>query len=504
VTHTADETTSRGGVALPTGHRVAQTANLVVIREEDPRQQRGFRLAFAALVLCSAAVTGVLGATAGPGAAILVLGGAVAAACAVWAPGYLLGAYLVIAFYKGALQTYSPVDITVLLAIPNALQIVPVLLSRRERRVSLMAIALLMTLSFLIIGSVLYAPDQSLALANAANWWALVLLPIVPAAVRVGSDRRYVSEMLWVFFGIGVLVVALGVTQLSSIDRLVVLDENTLQVAYAALLVPLVGVSFVLRQRSPSLRALTIVLIPAAIVSAVASGSRGPIAIFALMATVSVLAYALEPTHRQRRISGLVGGSVAIAVVLAVAGGGIVSTLPSLSIERFTLFGDFVQSGISGELNPTTGDVSSQERLTLFGLAVSLFEDHPILGVGSAGFAALSPRFLNATEADVYPHDSVLQFAAEYGVVGLVLFAWLIWVGMRRRLAPNNPTRAVRIVFVFFLLNSLLSGDIFSYRELWGTLIVVLLVEDHAAAPTARTQAPSARRSSAPMPTAVA
>ena len=48
---------------------------------------------------------------------------------------------------------------------------------------------------------------------------------------------------------------------------------------------------------------------------------------------------------------------------------------------------------------------------------------------------------------------------------------------MTRRLPSEGPWRAVRILFLFYLLNAMVSGDIFSDRETWGLLLLVLLIE---------------------------
>ncbi len=115
-----------------------------------------------------------------------------------------------------------------------------------------------------------------------------------------------------------------------------------------------------------------------------------------------------------------------------------------------------------------------ESRLRLYGLAVSLFEERPILGVGTSGFQALSPRTLGPLEADAYPHNALFQFGAEYGLVGVALFVTIVLLGLTRKLPSGSALSTLRIVFLFFLLNAMVSGNILDDRTLWGLLLVVL------------------------------
>ncbi len=91
------------------------------------------------------------------------------------------------------------------------------------------------------------------------------------------------------------MTVVLGLVQMTGTRRLVVLDMNTIQTARVALLEPLIGVAFVWRERWRSLRILAIVLVPAAILVAVASGARGPLLALVILPPPSAPAAALTP-----------------------------------------------------------------------------------------------------------------------------------------------------------------------------------------------------------------
>jgi O-antigen ligase len=309
----------------------------------------------------------------------------------------------------------------------------------------------------------------------------LAFVPLLIGALRVGSDPRFVRQFLWTFFWMGVLTVAPGIAQLSGTQRLTVLGANTIGVGRAALLVPLLGVLFVLRQRGLMLRAATIVLIPAAIVVALATGSRGPI--LALLALGLVGAIRQFPRMRSLdwRLAGVIGGLALVSVVAVSLAG---PTLPGVSLDRFGRFGDFIMSGLSGDQITAVGDTSAGARVDLFGLASSMFAERPVLGFGTAGFEATSPRFLSPLEAEAYPHNAILQFASEYGIVGVTIFAAFVLPAMTRRFPPGSLGGTVRVVLLFFLLNAMVSGDIFSDRASWGLLLLVLFIEVPRVVPT--------------------
>ena len=409
---------------------------------------------------------------AGPVLAVILTMGFILVWAAVAMPGFLLAVFLLIPFYKGALQPYLPIDITIVLAAANVLQIIPVLFVGRPVGISRAGVTLWIALGALVLAGTLYAPDEGLALSAAITFWALLTLPLLAAGLRVGSDPRLVRQFLWSFFGMGVITVLLGLAQMSRADRLVVLGMDTIQVSVAALFVPLLGVSFVLLEGRPSVRAATILLIPAAFIVALASGSRGPLLMLLVLAGLVGLRQLMRRRAVNRRLIAAVAGAVVTTVVLLVSAAAL---LPALSIERFTLFGSFVASLLAGDPLASTGDTSSEARVRLFSLATTIFTDHPLLGVGPTGFQVLSPRYVGPYLADRYPHNALLQFAAEFGLVGVTLFVVIVAFAITRRIPPGSAWWSVRIGFVFFLLNSMLSGDVLEDRMLWGFLLLLLL-----------------------------
>jgi O-antigen ligase len=422
----------------------------------------------------TAFVAALVAVAAGPMYGLAVIGAIGVLVSAVRAPGIILAAYLLIPYYKGGVQPYLPLDITLILAVFNIAQVIPLLRERQQREISGTGVMLWFAFAALVLAGVMWAPDKSLATSAAGTYWILVALPMVPAAIRVGSSERHLRQLLWCVFAFACLVAVLGLAGLSASDRLVVLGANTINVARAVLLVPVVGLTLLARDRMRGVWALLAVMIPAALLVAIASGSRGPLLVLIALGIAGGGRYLWQ----HRGLSGRVAGGLAVAAVVSIVAFSVVADqLPESSLKRFQLLGDFAGSGLSGSVSTTTGDISAGVRVTLFGVAISMFQDRPLLGMGTAGFQSLSPRYASPLEADAYPHNAILQIAAEFGLPGLFLFGSLIVLAIRRPLGPSHAAAAVRAIFLFFLLNSMVSGDVLSDRETLGPMLLLLCID---------------------------
>ena len=314
---------------------------------------------------------------------------------------------------------------------------------------------------------------------------------------RSESDPTHdiVRQLLWTFFGAGVVTVLLGLSQLSQLQRLTILNANTIQVSRAALLVPLVGLTFVVYQRVSLVTFALIALIPISLIVAVASGSRGPLLFLLVLALFGTARYLLGPNESKSRSIRLAGIVVAATVVAALL---VAPELPGASLARFGLLGDFVGNEAGGGSIVTTGDQSASTRVTLYGLAASMFAERPLLGYGTGEFEVMSLRRLPVAEAEAWPHNAVLQAAAEFGLVGLILFgSFLVLVMVRGHKGTTDA--ALLALLAFFLLNAMVSGDIFSDRQTWGLVMLVLMVRSSA---THRRSAPSDAKVEPMIPTA--
>lgn len=148
-----------------------------------------------------------------------------------------------------------------------------------------------------------------------------------------------------------------------------------------------------------------------------ASGSRG-----ALVAVAVGMAYWMIATSRKALAAGLL--TLALAGFLAIA--------PESFWER-------VANTISASAdNPWVArevELSAQERIELWTLAIEVFKENPWIGVGPYNYIVESRERTMITDAyqgarGMMTHNSWLQILSEYGIIGFVLWTFAYFYGI--------------------------------------------------------------------------
>jgi O-antigen ligase len=123
------------------------------------------------------------------------------------------------------------------------------------------------------------------------------------------------------------------------------------------------------------------------------------------------VAFGLAITHR-RRWWWLAAGILASALLLQV--------------PQFA-------SRVSAEIDLNSGRNTLVGRTYLWDATLQMLSHHPIFGAGLSGFAAALAPYWNATHVDrfTYPHNIVLNFWSETGLLGVAAFAWILVTGFR-------------------------------------------------------------------------
>ncbi len=262
--------------------------------------------------------------------------------------------------------------------------------------------------------SLLWAADPGVARSTAFRLALNVMLFIVvPSFAATRRDllllaHAYVfGAALTAFYGI-----ASGNANTDAAGRLAggIGDPNEL----AALLVPAIVLAFVLipMTRLLSTRAALIVSVGISGYALVSSQSRGGIIALAAAALAGVV---WGGRQRGRILLGVVGALSAVAAYIAFT---------PLALGRFSSFG----GGGTG-------------RTDIWAVALKVFRAHPIQGVGIGNFPVVEGQYaagrISIARIDLVldtpkvTHNTYLNVLADLGLVGLVLFAGLIFLVLR-------------------------------------------------------------------------
>lgn len=239
---------------------------------------------------------------------------------------------------------------------------------------------------------------------------------------------------------------------------------------FAQILLPLVPIALALAwgTRDVRLRATAYAAAALLIAGTVLTYSRGAALALAVVLTLSLLAHGVKP------------GRLAAVLVLVLL---LAPFAPDGFARRLTTISQ-VLPGSEDVLNP---DSSFGKRRVVTGVALSMFADRPLLGVGAGNYTSRFHAYVEQVgsaareyEADDanYAHSLYLEIAAETGAVGLLAFGAAVlvcFVCLRRarhqfrstgRDAQATLARGVEIALVGYLISSVfLHGH--HIRYLW-------------------------------------
>jgi len=194
----------------------------------------------------------------------------------------------------------------------------------------------------------------------------------------------------------------------------------------------------------------TWLVVPILLVGILATGSRGAI----IGAAVTYpLAFRWRWPHRL--------SVKRIAAILATLG------LSGYGLVMFWQANSFIAGRVSGVLSGEGPNIDNREDL--WRAALDAFRASPLVGQGYGQFPqyAEGVRGLNPTVT----HDTYLSVAAELGLMGLLAFAWLLFVvirdGVRTSRKPGMSSTRLLVLFVLATLAQGLFADVEHYRSLW-------------------------------------
>jgi len=114
---------------------------------------------------------------------------------------------------------------------------------------------------------------------------------------------------------------------------------------------------------------------------------------------------------------------VSVALLLAIAA--LVSS--DKFQERIALIPKEIEMHLAG----STAETSVGARLQMWKDAWIIFTKHPLAGAGTAGYKHETSLMHDGKDFN-HPHNSYLFVAANYGIVGLLIYSWLAFLTLKR------------------------------------------------------------------------
>lgn len=120
---------------------------------------------------------------------------------------------------------------------------------------------------------------------------------------------------------------------------------------------------------------------------------------------------------------------------------------------------------------------STGQRLAFYTHSLQIIARHPLIGVGTGGFPEAYERHVRGTgtEPTRNPHNEYLLKGVEFGVLGIVLLAALLWLVWRRARVLEDPAHRglARALVLTFAAASLTASTLSDHTE--GLLFVWLV-----------------------------
>jgi O-antigen ligase len=293
--------------------------------------------------------------------------------------------------------------------------------------------------------SALWAPDPLAAWSQVADLILLILLLIVTLRVFSNVPAPNVELFLRLFFWTSLLLLVGAVpSYLADLGELSSLATGAIGLSRTAATGALVAVYFWVKTG----RVRWLMAFTPLVLGVLFSGSRN-VALALVFATLLFLVTARKRLGPRALRVGLVG-------VAAIAGVGL-ALIPALVDNLFRFWASLA---IVGADRVTLETLYVADRDILFGEAWRLFGEAPTLGIGLSGYTQVT--------GEVYPHNLVLNIAAEGGIVGLVLLLPPLVLLVMRWPLPKDLHHLVALSLgTLYLVASMFAGSYYDARLAW-------------------------------------
>ena len=355
---------------------------------------------------------------------------------------------------------------------------------------------LMIGLALLMAFSIYYSPNPTYGRDKTALFFFMIVPVIVfaPNIITSVKSLRPVVFILVLTFVIYVLTSSLLRSLMGSVEGRVSAIRGATQASqFLGLAVVVCWLWIVVSRRGDARKLLFFYIMAIGLLLTFMTGTRA--AILALALTVPVMYWFIHIDWFQRIFNRphKTYAMIVLAVLLVLTGRFVLKRmLPEDVYHRYTSVENFFSNFTPSEIRYWQ---DSSARTLNYGSAAKAFFAHPLTGVGAGGYKdVLASGGYSKVRISVvddlqqaYPHNMVLEFATEQGILGLALILCILYLNVRMILRlrrvyhvkPQNPFSFSCCIgiYVFGLCVAMTSLDIPQMMLLWWGMGLLLAAD---------------------------
>ncbi len=346
---------------------------------------------------------------------------------------------------------------------------------------------LLLALAVLMVVSLAYSPTPTYG-RDKATLFCFMIVPIIILAPNVITNAKSLRTVVIIIIVTSVVYVLTSFILRMQYGGIEGRSSGLLDVTRAGQFLGLAAIlscAYVVYRHGIIKKAIFSAVLIMSLLLLFMSGTRGALMSFVLSLLFIYWFVHIDWLQRLITKSHITFGTIILGVVVVLCGGYFLkSALPEGVYQRFArienFFGNFTPSKIENWRE-------SRGRALNYFSAVAYFADHPLTGSGVGGYKIVLAMYgdkvkiyRDAAHDDkkaAYPHNVILEFACEQGILGLILFLWILYLNFRmllrlRKVYGMDPRNGFMIMicavmYFYGLCVAMTSLDIPRMMILW-------------------------------------
>ncbi len=343
----------------------------------------------------------------------------------------------------------------------------------------ILASALLMVISIAYSPTPIYGRDKAIL-------YCFMVVPVIVLAPNVITNVKSLRTVVALICLTSVAFVLISLVmrmQLGSIDGRTTGMLDVIRAGQFLGMSSIIGCVYMIHRSGAAKKVFFVAIVIAGTFLMFISGTRGAVLAFALSCLFMHWFAHIDWLQRLFTKAHITFATIFFGIIIAVFGGFFLkSFLPENTYQRFAGIENFFNNFT---LSQVENWKDSRSRTFNYFSAMKYFSEHPLTGTGAGGYKTVLVTYGGKAYKDraaddlvhVYPHNVILEFACEQGVLGLILILWILYLNLRmilrlRKVYGMNPQNSFLILacvtmYFYGLCVSMMSLDVPRMMILW-------------------------------------